>query len=63
MLDSLVNKVTGLEDCNLNWKKETPTHVLFCECCEIFKNTYYEDICEQLLLNIEEEKVWQGVLI
>ena len=43
MLDSFVNKVTGLEDCNLNVKKETPTHVYSSECCQIFKNAYFEE--------------------
>ena len=37
MLDSFVNKVTGLEDCNLNVKKETPTHVFSSECCQIIR--------------------------
>ena len=23
--------------------KETPTNLFFCKCCEIFKNTYFED--------------------
>ena len=44
MLDSFVNKVTGLEDCNLNVKKETPTHVFSSECCQIFKNAYFEEL-------------------
>ena len=32
VLESLFNKL-----------KETPTQVVFCEYCEIFKNTYFED--------------------
>ena len=32
MLESLFNKL-----------KETPTQLVFCEYCEIFKNTYFED--------------------
>ena len=43
MLDSFVNKVTGFEDCNLNAKKETPTHMFSSECCQIFKNDYFEE--------------------
>ena len=32
VLESLFNKL-----------KETPTQVVFCEYCEIFKNTYFEE--------------------
>ena len=41
MLGSLFNKVAGLKACN--FIKETPTQVVFCEYCEIFKNTYFEE--------------------
>ena len=39
VLESLFNKVAGLQACN----KETPTQVFSCEYCEIFKNTYFEE--------------------
>ena len=26
------------------YQKETPTQVFFCECCEVFKNIYFEKI-------------------
>ena len=39
MLESLVDKVA-----------KSPTRVFFCETSEIFKNTYFESICERLLL-------------
>ena len=26
------------------YQKETPTQVFFCECCEVFKNIYFENI-------------------
>ena len=32
--------------------KETSTQVFFCEYCKIFKNIYFEDIWERLLLNL-----------
>ena len=25
------------------YQKETPTQVFFCECCEVFNNTYFEE--------------------
>ena len=28
------------------------THVFSCKYCEIFKNTYFKNICESLLLNV-----------
>ena len=33
------------------YQKEVPAQVFFCEYYEIFKNTYFEKICERLLLN------------
>ena len=39
VLESVFNKVAG--------KEETSTQVFS---CEIFKNTYFENICERLLL-------------
>ena len=39
---SLFNKVTGLQACNLIYKK-TPRQVFSCEYCEIFKNNYLEE--------------------
>ena len=41
VLGSLFNKVAGLKACN--FIEETPTQVVFCEYCEIFKNTYFEE--------------------
>ena len=42
VLESLFNKVTGLQACN--FVKKTLQHkCFFCECCEIFKNTYFEE--------------------
>ena len=40
MLESLFNKVADLKTCHFI-KKETPTQVLSCEYCEIFKNTFF----------------------
>ena len=40
--ESLFNKVTGLKTCNCT-KKQTPTQVISCEYCEIFKDTYLEE--------------------
>ena len=31
-------------------KSNTPAQVLFCEFCEIFKNTYFVEHCKRLLL-------------
>ena len=42
MLESLFNKVIGLQAWNF-FKKETPTQVFSCEICEIYKNTYFEE--------------------
>ena len=41
MLESLFKKVAGLSPAT--FLKETPTQVLSCEICEIFKNTYLEE--------------------
>ena len=41
MLESLFNKVAGLRPANF-LKRESNT-VFFCEICEIFKNTYFEE--------------------
>ena len=41
VLESLFNKVVGFQACHV--KKDTPTQALFCEICEIFKNTYFEE--------------------
>ena len=40
MLDSLFNKVAGLEGLQLYYQ-ETPTQVFSCEYYEIFNNTYF----------------------
>ena len=42
VLESLFNKVAGHNGLQL-YEKETPTQVLCCEYCEIFKNTYFEE--------------------
>ena len=39
MLESLVNKVAGLQ----LYYKQTPTKVFSCEICGFFKNTYFEE--------------------
>ena len=36
------NKVPSL-GLQLKIRKEAPTHVFSCECCKIFKNTYFEE--------------------
>ena len=37
-------------------KKEVPAQVFFCEYYETFKNTYFEKICERLLLdNVKQD--------
>ena len=41
MQESLFVKFVGLQ-AKKEAQKETPTQVLFCESCEIFKNTYFE---------------------
>ena len=42
MLESLFNKVTGLQPATFQ-KKETTTQVFSCVVCEIFKDTYFEE--------------------
>ena len=39
---SFFNKVAGLRLATL-FKKETPAQVFSCECCEIFKNTFFTE--------------------
>ena len=39
MLESLFNKIAGLEDCN--FAKETPTQVFSIEYCKNFKNNLF----------------------
>ena len=41
MLESLFNKIRGLQGCN--FIKETSTQVFSCEICEISKKTYFEE--------------------
>ena len=41
MLESLLNKVARLQASN--FIKKRPTLVFFCEICETFKNTYFEE--------------------
>ena len=48
LLESLFNQVGGQKVFNFI-KKETPTQVFSCEICQLFKNTFLKNICEQLL--------------
>ena len=41
MLESLLNKVAGLGACN--FIKKRLQMLFFCEICEIFKNTFFEE--------------------
>ena len=41
VLESLFNKVAGLQTCN--YLKKTPTPVFSCKCSKIFKNTQFEE--------------------
>ena len=41
MLESLFNKVAGLQMCN--FIKKSLHHEFFCEYCKIFKNIYFEE--------------------
>ena len=43
MLESLFNKVVLIKLQPLFYQKVTPTQVLFCEICEIFKSTYFAE--------------------
>ena len=42
MLDSLFNKVAGLQSCNFVKKRLHPTQEFSCEYCGIFNNTCFE---------------------
>ena len=51
VLESLLNKVAGLEACN--FIREAPTQVFSCKICDFFKNTFFEEhlqTTERLLL-------------
>ena len=37
--------------------KETPLLVFFCKFCEIFKNTYFQNVCERLLSRVRSLRV------
>ena len=43
ILKSLFNKVAVLKACNFMVLKKTPTKVLSCEVCKLFKNNYFEE--------------------
>ena len=49
MLESLFNKVAGLQVCN--FIKKTPRQVSPCEYCEICKNTFFTEYLRWLLLS------------
>ena len=38
--------------CSVKEGLEGPAQMFSCECCEIFKNTYFENISERVLLKI-----------
>ena len=59
MLKSLFNKVNRPKACNFI-KKETLTEVFSCECCEIYKNTYFEKHLQTAAS--EEENSYQVLL-
>ena len=40
MLESLVNKASGLKTCNFI-KKKIPTHVFSYEYCDVFQNSFF----------------------
>ena len=40
MPESVLNKVTELKNCKFI-REDTPTQVLFCGYCEIFKNSFF----------------------
>ena len=44
------------------FKKDTPTQMLSCEVCETFKNTYFENICKRLLLELFCKKLFLKAL-
>ena len=54
VLKSLFNTVRGLKTCNFN-KKETSTLLFSCEYHKIFKNSYFIEHTQWLLLNMDEE--------
>ena len=56
VIESLFNNAASLRYKFI--KKETPTHVFFCEYCEIFKNTYGEEHLQWLLLTNHKVKKW-----
>ena len=60
MLESLLNKVACLKACDLV-KKETTTQLLYCEYCEIFKNSLFMEHLHWLLLNKERVHVEPSV--
>ena len=41
MLESLFNKIAGIQACNFI-KKVIPTEVFSCQYCVIFKNTFFK---------------------
>ena len=51
VLESLFNKVINLKACTFT-KKRIPAQVFCWEYYEIFKNTYFENICKRLLFNL-----------
>ena len=53
MFESLFNKVLGLKACN--FMKKTATQVLSCEICWILRTHIFKNICERLLLVLQEE--------
>ena len=53
--ESLFNKVTVLRAATL--LKKTPTQVLSCEICRIFKNNYFDEICELLRRNVFNKRL------
>ena len=40
------------------FKKETPKQMFSCEVCKTFRNTYFENICKRLLLEVFYEKLF-----
>ena len=54
MLKSLFNTVRSLKACNFN-KKETPTQEFSCEYHKIFKNSFFIEHLQWLLLSMVEE--------
>ena len=50
-MESVFNKVAGLQARNYI-KKDTLTQVFSCEICEIFKNTYFEELIRTTASNL-----------